>query len=1527
MDNIIDNTQNQAKPTLPHYKKRKRKILKIITIVFAFFIVANLLLLVYAGRLIKKFLPDIVKKESSGLYTAIFDDISFDISTFSLSLSGFKLLPDTAMYRPLLESGKLKSALYEIKFDYFAIRGINHYALLINNSLKIKEIYFEKPSVKLISVPDTLKVGQDKKYDAINLDLYPFILKYLNILRIKKVTVKDGQFNFYVEENMETGATRVKNISINLYDFDIDRNKAKQKNTNLFYSQNIEISIDNYNMVLGDSIHVVELKDLYISTLKKRLSAKNLKLTPTQQYAKSSDFRNKTMYDIQVPEVTFDGIDFQKAYLNRTVEIAELYLPNAQINVYGKPSNQSNNADTLQIANFDLYELIKKDLHTVKLDTLKLINTNFNWLNSFSDKNSLYTMGSLSIILENFLLDSLANTDTTKILYSKNIDLNIDDFKMKLIKNQHQLKVRNIKVSTFEKKILAVDVELSPISGVKFPIENIKSKLDIYVPRLELIDVNLKRLYNEKELPIRLLQSTKPMVNIITYSSENKQKNKKKINTDNLYEIMSDYLKKINIEEFKIEKGLFNIETYRDSQLIAFTNGRMFLNLYKFALDTATATGHDKLFYADDVVIDLQDFSMKLTKNPHVLEAKEIKISTIDTSFAAIDVLFYPQINNNTASYLNKNLIDLSIAKIEMNHADLHQAYFDKKLQISKFCIQKPIIRGVSLRKSFASPDSFLIDSIPVKKKHISVDSTSLAAFYDKFSDFIEVVDIDSFEISDGYSRWMLTDSINTPIITFQTNFDINLKAFKLDKNTLFRNFNDLYSSNWKFKLKNANLDIDDKNIKIALNSAQFNSYNQSLICDTLNIVKQKPDNKFPEFNITIPKTKIMNPEIIAEGSKTTLIIDKINFNKPQIILTKNINSNDSLPTKQKQIKANSFFFVHQIYINDLLISHGKEYNKKRIEDFRARFDVQLTNLEQVDPTDKAIPFNFSNLKLHSNDFTFLLKDSIHHLRISELSYDTDNELQAKGFCVEPRYARHSDLLYELNNYYRKGAFVIRAPQIEVAGIDVKKYLYEKKLDVGSVKLLSPSMKIDNYYNLENKSNIKKNGFEIFLNKFNEKFSNVNINYLSFFKGEFAITNHLEEGDKSFRFENLSGELKKVHSRNKKDSAGYALKADDIHFRLNNYKYDIPNSIYSFSANEIGLSTSQSKIWFNDVKYLPYKEMHALAGELDFQTALMEIHGEQILINNVDMPALINKKAFIAQKIEFNNFVLDSYKNRKFPYNYLKRPGIPTETLRDAKNYIKIDTLNILNSTFAYEELAPRGNKPGMMFVDKININMFDITNDSTILKGNNAIKASASGYIMGESLASANFKFFPGTANQNFEINGIIDTTQIRIFNPMVENLLFVSLKDGVVKKCTFNITGDKNIATGDMDLYYNDVKFRFLDKDSLQRKKGVASFFANSIIRNNNPRTKFLPPRKGKIYYERNESKPIFHLWTSAVMSGMKSSLGFNSEQIKDEIHREKEERRQKEKQMRIQMRQQNRQNRIEDKQLKKQQKISQQ
>jgi hypothetical protein len=262
--------------------------------------------------------------------------------------------------------------------------------------------------------------------------------------------------------------------------------------------------------------------------------------------------------------------------------------------------------------------------------------------------------------------------------------------------------------------------------------------------------------------------------------------------------------------------------------------------------------------------------------------------------------------------------------------------------------------------------------------------------------------------------------------------------------------------------------------------------------------------------------------------------------------------------------------------------------------------------------------------------------------------------------------------------------------------------------------------------------------------------------------------------------------------------------------------------------------------------------------------------------------------------VDINRAQFHSYRNIQYPLDSIARPASLLSYIFNYKNDIKIDTLKILNAYVGHDILGPNAKENGIIDFTRIDGQIFNLTNMKQEILKNKSTNIFATGYLMDKSLITASFSFDLDSEDGDYMYEGILDTFDLKEINPLLENLYFVSVMDGLVKSISFKIEANNDYSTGNMRMIYDNLKIDLLSKkktDSLQvEKRGMYTLVANSVIKNSNPRVKGGFAKDGRIYADRNSYKSVFNFWTISIVSGMKSTLGFKSKQLKERLKMER-------------------------------------
>jgi hypothetical protein len=351
--------------------------------------------------------------------------------------------------------------------------------------------------------------------------------------------------------------------------------------------------------------------------------------------------------------------------------------------------------------------------------------------------------------------------------------------------------------------------------------------------------------------------------------------------------------------------------------------------------------------------------------------------------------------------------------------------------------------------------------------------------------------------------------------------------------------------------------------------------------------------------------------------------------------------------------------------------------------------------------------------------------------------------------------------------------------------------------------------------------------------------------------------------------------------------------ADDIRITLGSYSLPLKNGMNKISFGEIGLSTKSSEVYINNFHLEPLYNQHDYTRKLGYQTDWMDIRISRLLLKRMNLRSLLFEGKLQAGLVAIDTLTLDDYRDKRIAPRPGFKPPMPQDGIRKLKTYLKIDTVMLKSGTAHYAEQT--GAAPGTIFFDKMSATFTGLTNDSVLLHAGLVSELKGTAWLMSKGKLDVTVRFHFGDPKNKFSFSanmGPVDLTEI---NPMLTNLLPARVVSGKIKKLVVPLVmANDDVAKGHLLFYYNDLSVEVLDKKQTtwtKIKTGVINFAANDLIVNNNNPTKAGKMKTGVIHFIRAKDKGIINFFWKSTLSGLKSTMGFNSKAQKEMISEEKQ------------------------------------
>ncbi len=263
--------------------------------------------------------------------------------------------------------------------------------------------------------------------------------------------------------------------------------------------------------------------------------------------------------------------------------------------------------------------------------------------------------------------------------------------------------------------------------------------------------------------------------------------------------------------------------------------------------------------------------------------------------------------------------------------------------------------------------------------------------------------------------------------------------------------------------------------------------------------------------------------------------------------------------------------------------------------------------------------------------------------------------------------------------------------------------------------------------------------------------------------------------------------------------------------------------------------------------------------------------------NNVRLQQMDFKKLLAENKVEIGAVSLQPqlyiYNDRTLPYDTSSKVGkYPNQALQRLGIHIYIKKLNVVNGSIVYKERGHVSEQTGTVQFDKVNATLSNITNIAERIQANSILNVQADANFLNSAALKTKWELPLNAGNASFNVSGQMGTMPAPNLNGVTQALGMTTVKDGTINSLNFNFTGNDYNSTGKTVFLYKDLHVEVLKKGASGelKEKELTSFFANLLIKNNNPQNGDL--REGNIAFKRDITKSFFNFLWKSVFDGVK-------------------------------------------------------
>lgn len=325
--------------------------------------------ILYADEIDFSFFADQIYADNSaeGNQKVLIDDAYFSSRDSYLKIAKLQFVPPQNVYQ-----FKDKTH-FNLDARNLNVRGLDFKRAYLYGDFKVQNIDIEQSALKVF-----LGSGPSKKDRKKSGSIHEVISPYLDQISVGMIKYPQSPLQVYDKKNEKLKFSSDK-LEADISDFFVDQSSftlsfgAHQSATaQMFFSKDINISIQDYSRSLDDGLYLMSAEEVNIESGKNRIEVNGIKLEPQLSRAQMLDkfTYSKSVAHMQIDQLEMKDVDFEALLEHEKLIVGEVNLYDPKLEVFKDnrlPRDETKRPGLHQ-------ELLYQLDHFIKIDQLKVVD-------------------------------------------------------------------------------------------------------------------------------------------------------------------------------------------------------------------------------------------------------------------------------------------------------------------------------------------------------------------------------------------------------------------------------------------------------------------------------------------------------------------------------------------------------------------------------------------------------------------------------------------------------------------------------------------------------------------------------------------------------------------------------------------------------------------------------------------------------------------------------------------------------------------------------------------------------------------------------------------------------------------------------------------------------------------------------------------------------------------------------------------------------------------------------------------------
>lgn len=516
---------------------------------------------------------------------------------------------------------------------------------------------------------------------------------------------------------------------------------------------------------------------------------------------------------------------------------------------------------------------------------------------------------------------------------------------------------------------------------------------------------------------------------------------------------------------------------------------------------------------------------------------------------------------------------------------------------------------------------------------------------------------------------------------------------------------------------------------------------------------------------------------------------------------------------------------------------------------------------------------------------TFYLNDRIKEDLKTEVAKQTNGEYLLRMDQLKINIFNQSisvvgfELISDTNIHPMSVKYAASASEIHLIDFEIWPFILHKKLMIERMEMLNPEVII--FRNAVHKENTPRDSTKRFsiYSLLNKHINELSISHIKIRDASVQVFDSFTDTVPSLSTKDNEMTIANFQVNEKAELEKRLFVADTCQLIINKFAYITANKLSTLRIKKITASYLDSTLLLDSVQLIPNYSKKVYALKAGRQTDRVAISVWQASFYQMDVRSFFESTQLKAERLKISDFSLGAYRDKN-DRRINKKAKSVQELLKNIPILTSIEEIKLEKGLVMYEEVAKGGKEPGIVSFTELNGTMTGFTNKPDLFS-KNKFNVDLNCRFMGVGKLEAHYSFPLNTNKMVFDFSAKLTEMPLQEMNKILLPHTHVAIKDGMVDSTIIAFHASDVSSTGTIRIVHHELKIELLDKSNRVRLlQRVISSVVQSFLRKKSTKNAGI----GKIHYERNPNRFIFHYTWKSVLSGLKSSFGLPDKKKKE-------------------------------------------